>query len=65
MVICTRLNAMFEEWLSRSSATASRRKVLKVLRSEIVGENEVADEYERYLKEEHSRITPSKLNLVL
>ena len=58
-------NAMFEEWLSRSSATASRRQVLKVLRSEIVGENDVADEYERYLKEEHSRITLCKLNLVL
>ena len=43
---------MFNLWLT-TTPTASRREILEVLRKRVVGENTVADEYEKHLKELH------------
>ena len=43
---------MFNLWLT-TTPTASRRQVLETLRKRIVGENTLADEYEKHLKELH------------
>ena len=43
---------MFQLWLD-TTPTASRRQILEVLRKSVVGENTLADEYEKYLKELH------------
>ena len=43
---------MFNLWLD-TTPTASRRQVLEALRISVVGENTLADEYEKYLKEIH------------
>ena len=41
---------MFNLWLD-TTPTASRRQVLETLRKSVVGENTLADKYEKYLKE--------------
>uniref|UniRef100_A0A1X7TT12 Death domain-containing protein n=1 Tax=Amphimedon queenslandica TaxID=400682 RepID=A0A1X7TT12_AMPQE len=46
---------MFNLWLT-TTPTASRRQVLDVLRIRVVGENTLADEYEKHLKELHETI---------
>ena len=43
---------MFQLWLD-TTPTASRRQILEVLRKSVVGENTLADEYEKYLKKLH------------
>ena len=43
---------MFNLWLD-TTPTASRRQVLEALRIRVVGENTLADEYEKHLKELH------------
>ena len=43
---------MFYLWLT-TTPTASRRQVLEALRIRVVGENTLADEYEKHLKEIH------------
>ena len=43
---------MFNLWLT-TTPTASRRQVLETLRIRVVGENTLADKYEKYLKELH------------
>ena len=43
---------MFNLWLD-TTPTASRRQVLEALRIRVVGENTLADEYEKYLKKFH------------
>ncbi|XP_019857908.1 PREDICTED: uncharacterized protein LOC109586179 isoform X1 [Amphimedon queenslandica] len=44
---------MFNLWLT-TTPTASRKEVLDVLRKRVVGENKIADQYEKYLKELHN-----------
>ena len=41
---------MFNLWLD-TTPTASRKQVLEALRKSVVGENTLADEYEKHLKE--------------
>ena len=41
---------MFNLWLT-TTPTASRRQILEALRKSVVGENTLADEYEKHLKE--------------
>ena len=53
---------MFNLWLT-TTPTASRRQVLEVLRIRVVGENALADEYEKHLKELHE--TNCKLIYIL
>ena len=48
----TKTLKMFQLWLD-TTPTASRRQILEVLRKSVVGENKLADEYEKYLKELH------------
>ena len=43
---------MFNLWLA-TAPTASRRQVLETLKKSVVGENTLADEYEKHLKEMH------------
>ena len=43
---------MFNLWLT-TTPTASRKQVLEALRIRVVGENTLADEYEKHLKELH------------
>ena len=43
---------MFNLWLT-TTPTASRRQVLETLRIRVVGENALADQYEKHLKELH------------
>ncbi|XP_019860406.1 PREDICTED: uncharacterized protein LOC109588730 [Amphimedon queenslandica] len=43
---------MFNLWLT-TTPTASRRQVLETLRIRVVGENTLADEYEKHLKDLH------------
>ncbi|XP_019860273.1 PREDICTED: uncharacterized protein LOC109588559 isoform X2 [Amphimedon queenslandica] len=43
---------MFNLWLT-TTPTASRKQVLETLRKKVVGENTLADEYEKHLKELH------------
>ncbi|XP_019856609.1 PREDICTED: uncharacterized protein LOC100638228 isoform X1 [Amphimedon queenslandica] len=43
---------MFNLWLA-TTPTASRRQVLEALRKKVVGENTLADKYEKHLKELH------------
>ena len=43
---------MFNLWLD-TTPTASRRQVLEALRKSVVGENTLADKYDKYLKELH------------
>ena len=43
---------MFNLWLT-TTPTASRRQVLEALRKSVVGENTLAYEYEKHLKELH------------
>ena len=43
---------MFETWLA-TTPTASRRHLLQMLRERVVGENTIAEEYKKYLKEQH------------
>ena len=43
---------MFNLWLT-TTTTASRRQILETLRIRVVGENTLADEYEKHLKELH------------
>ena len=43
---------MFNLWLT-TTPTASRRQVLEALRIRVVGENTLADEYEKHLKKLH------------
>ena len=43
---------IFNLWLT-TTPTASRKQVLEALRKSVVGENTLADEYEKHLKELH------------
>ena len=53
---------MFNLWLTTTPA-ASRREILEVLRKRVVGENTVADEYEKHLKELHESTCKLTLNV--
>ena len=53
---------MFNLWLT-TTPTASRREILEVLRKRVVGENTVADEYEKHLKELHESTCMLILNV--
>ena len=53
---------MFELWLA-TTPTASRKHLLEMLRERVIGENTVAEEYEKYLKEQHN--TNCKISVLL
>ena len=45
-----RLSSMYSLWLNKKADIASRKQLLTALRSEHVGQNRVANDYEQYLR---------------
>ena len=41
---------MYQVWLDKKGGTATRRQLLKALRTDLVGQNRVAESYEQKLK---------------
>ena len=45
-----KLLRMYQLWLDKKSRTATRRQLLKALRTDFVGQNSIAESYEKELK---------------
>ena len=48
--ITNKLSGMYQVWLDKKAGTATRRQLLKALRTDHVGQNRVAESYEQELK---------------
>ena len=45
-----KLSSMFQLWLNKKAGTATRRQLLKALRTDHVGQNSIAESYEQEFK---------------
>ena len=48
--VTDKLSSMYQVWLDKKAGTATRRQLLKALRTDHVGQNRVAESYEQELK---------------
>ena len=48
--ITNKLSSMYSLWLNKKADIASRKQLLTALRSEHVGQNRIANDYEQHLK---------------
>ena len=45
-----KLSSMYNLWLNKKADIASRKQLLTALRSELVGQNRIANDYEQFLR---------------
>ena len=48
--VTNKLLCMYQVWLNKKAGAATRRQLLKALRTDLVGQNNVAESYEQKLK---------------
>ena len=57
-----KLSSMYQMWFSKKARTATRRQLLKALRTNHVGQNSVAESYEQELKRMVSKLSIVQYN---
>ena len=60
--VTDKLSSMYQVWLDKKARTATRRQLLKALRTDHVGQNSVAENYEQELKRMVSKFSIVQYN---
>ena len=55
--VTDKLSSMYRVWFSKKARTATRRQLLKALRTDHIGQNSVAESYEQELKRMVSKLS--------